>query len=110
EEGMEAWGVELGTSWRVVPDVVVEACASAGVPVVAFHRAVRFIEITEAVHSAVLHAQFDLLRRGEEIHRRFTELILQGRGAPEILPELDRTSTPLNSTPYPIPYPSFHFK
>ena len=32
--------------------------------------------------------QFELLRRGEEIHRRFTELILQGRGVPEILAEL----------------------
>src|SRR4051812_36371271 len=88
DQGMAALAVELGSSWRAVPAAVVDACARAGVPVVAFHRAVRFIEITEAVHSAVLHAQFDLLRRGEEIHRRFTELILQGRGAPEILAEL----------------------
>ena len=36
-------------------------------PLVAFRRAVRFVEITEAVHSAVLHHQFELLRRGEEI-------------------------------------------
>ena len=88
EQGIAALAIELGTSWRSVPRVVVDACASAGVPVVAFHRAVRFVEITEAVHGAVLHAQFDLLRRGEEIHQRFTELILQGRGAPEILAEL----------------------
>src|SRR3954469_20659937 len=88
EQGMAALAVELGTSWRSVPPGVVEACAGADVPVVAFHRAVRFIEITEAVHGAVLHAQFELLRRGEEIHRRFTELILQGRGVPEIMAEL----------------------
>ncbi|WP_051323970.1 PucR family transcriptional regulator [Candidatus Solirubrobacter pratensis] len=87
-QGIAALAIELGTSWREVPDVVLRACERAGVPVVAFHRAVRFVEITEAVHGAVLHAQFDLLRRGEEIHRRFTELILQGRGAPEILAEL----------------------
>ena len=67
---------------------MIEACAGAGVPLVAFRRAVRFVEITEAVHAAVLHRQFELLRRGEEIHRRFTELILQGRGVPEILAEL----------------------
>jgi purine catabolism regulator len=58
------------------------------VPLVAFRRQVRFIEITEAVHAAVLNSQFELLRRGEEIHRRFTELILHGRGVPEILAEL----------------------
>src|SRR3954454_24289902 len=88
DQGLAALAVELGTSWREVPPAVVAVCARAGVPVLAFHRAVRFIEITEAVHGAVLHAQFELLRRGEEIHRRFTELILQGRGVPEILAEL----------------------
>jgi purine catabolism regulator len=81
--------VELGTTWRErVPEPVVATCKAAGVPVIAFRRAVRFIEITEAVHAAVLHRQFELLRRGEEIHRRFTELILQGRGVPEIMGEL----------------------
>jgi purine catabolism regulator len=87
-QGMAALAVELGSSWRDVPSEVVAGCARAGVPVVAFHRPVRFIEITEAVHSAVVNAQFALLARGEEIHRRFTELILRGRGAPEILAEL----------------------
>src|ERR687893_1004302 len=87
-QGMAALAVELGSSWREVPAPVVARCARAGVPLVAFHRPVRFIEITEAVHGAVVNAQFALLRRGEEIHRRFTELILQGRGVPEILAEL----------------------
>jgi purine catabolism regulator len=88
EQGLAALAVELGSSWREVPAPVIAACAQAGVPVVAFHRPVRFIEITEAVHSGVVNAQFALLARGEEIHRRFTELILQGRGVPEILAEL----------------------
>src|SRR3954468_14039778 len=87
-QGMAALAVELGSSWRDVPSDVVAGCARAGVPVVAFHRPVRFIEITEAVHGAVVNAQFALLARGEEIHRRFTELILRGGGVPEILAEL----------------------
>ncbi|MGH2947570.1 MAG: PucR family transcriptional regulator ligand-binding domain-containing protein, partial [Solirubrobacteraceae bacterium] len=88
-QGAAAVAVELGTTWRErVPEPVVRACAAAEVPVIAFRRSVRFIEITEAVHAAVLHRQFELLRRGEEIHRRFTELILHGRGVPEILAEL----------------------
>jgi purine catabolism regulator len=101
EEGQRAWiasvlsqgaaavAVELGSTWREqLPAPVVSACADAGVPLVAFRRSVRFVEITEAVHAAVLHRQFELLRRGEEIHKRFTELILQGRGVPEIMGEL----------------------
>jgi len=88
EQGMAALAVELGSTWRDVPPAVVAGCARAGVPVIAFHRPVRFIEITEAVHAAVINAQYALLARGEEIHRRFTELILRGRGVPEILAEL----------------------
>ncbi len=89
EQGAAAVAVELGTTWREkVPEPMVEECAAAGLPLVAFRRSVRFIDITEAVHSAVLNRQFELLRRGEEIHRRFTELILHGRGVPEILSEL----------------------
>src|SRR5215213_5305141 len=89
EQGAAALAVELGSTWRErVPEAVTRACADAGMPLVAFRRAVRFIEITEAVHTAVLNSQFELLRRGEEIHRRFTELILHGRGVPEILAEL----------------------
>jgi purine catabolism regulator len=97
EQGVAAVAVELGTSWRErVPEPVLTACREAGVPLVAFRRQVRFIEITEAVHSAVLHRQFELLRRGEEIHRRFTELILQGRGVPEIMAELaDAVAAPV---------------
>ena len=87
-QGMAALAVELGSTWRDVPPTVVAGCARAGVPVIAFHRPVRFIEITESVHGAVVNAQFALLARGEEIHRRFTELILRGRGVPEILAEL----------------------
>src|ERR687891_994170 len=89
EQGAAAVAVELGSTWRErVPEPVVRACAEAGVPLVAFRRSVRFVEITEAVHAAVLNTQFELLRRGGEIHRRFTELILHGRGVPEILAEL----------------------
>src|SRR5687768_11737414 len=86
EQGAAAVAVELGSTWRErVPQPIVSACAEAGVPLIAFRRSVRFVEITEAVHGAVLNTQFELLRRGEEIHRRFTELILRGRGVPEIL-------------------------
>jgi PucR family transcriptional regulator, purine catabolism regulatory protein len=89
EQGAAAVAVELGSTWReLVPRPIVLACEQAGVPLVAFRRTVRFVEITEAVHAAVLNSQFELLRRGEEIHRRFTELILHGRGVPEILAEL----------------------
>src|SRR4051794_14303187 len=47
-QGPAALAVELGSSWREVPGPVLRACARAGGPGIAFPRAVRFIEITEA--------------------------------------------------------------
>src|SRR3954466_3775484 len=45
EQGMAALAIELGSTWRAVPNAVVAGCARASVPVIAFHRPVRFIEI-----------------------------------------------------------------
>src|SRR4051794_25141475 len=88
EQGMAALAIELGSSWRDVPPPVVAGCARARVPLIAFHPPVRFIEITEAVHRALVNPRSGLRGRGGEIPRRFTELILRGRGVPEILAEL----------------------
>src|SRR3954452_20770548 len=49
EQEGAALAVERGTSGRELPAPVSAACARANVPVVAFHRPVRFIDITEAV-------------------------------------------------------------
>src|SRR3954452_22370751 len=49
DQGVAGLAVELGAGWSDAPPAVVAGCARAGVPVVAFHRPVRFIEITEAV-------------------------------------------------------------
>src|SRR5688572_18599408 len=44
-QGAAAVAVELGSTWRErVPEPVVEACAAAGVPLIAFRRQVRFVE------------------------------------------------------------------
>ena len=59
-----------------------------GLPVIAFRRGVPFVEITEAIHGAIVNRQYALLRRGEAIHRRFTELVLEGQGIPEVMDAL----------------------
>ena len=82
--------VELGTTWREhIPAPVVEACAEAGVPLVAFRRdgAVRRDHRGRA-RARCCTSSSSCCGAGEEIHRRFTELILRGRGVPEILAEL----------------------
>jgi len=90
ERGVAALAIELGTTMSEVPPALVEAAAEHELPLVAFHREVRFVEITEAVHREIVDRGGELLRRGEALHRRFTELLLRGATVPDVLTELSR--------------------
>ena len=70
------------------PQALVARAEQRGLPVIAFRRGVPFVEITEAIHGAIVNRQYALLRRGEAIHRRFTELVLEGQGIPEVMDAL----------------------
>ncbi|HSZ03858.1 MAG TPA: PucR family transcriptional regulator [Solirubrobacteraceae bacterium] len=83
--------VELGYAFSSLPPSFMEAADEGGVPLVELHREVMFVEVTEEVHSSIISRQLALLRRGEELHRRFTELLLDGSGIPEILSVLATT-------------------
>lgn len=90
ERGVAGLAIELGTSVDEVPPALVDAAAQHGLCLVAFHREVRFVEITEAVHREILDRGGELLRRGEALHRRFTDLLLRGATVPDVLTELSR--------------------
>jgi PucR family transcriptional regulator, purine catabolism regulatory protein len=70
--------VELGRNFSRLPDAMVEAAKSAGLPLVALERETRFVEVTEAVHREIINRQYELLRRAEQVSRELTELILSG--------------------------------
>ena len=53
---------------------VTEAAEERGLCLIAFHREVRFVEITEVVHRELIDQGGELLRRGDELHKRFTAL------------------------------------
>jgi PucR family transcriptional regulator, purine catabolism regulatory protein len=82
---------ELGPALPEVPGCMVEEAERRGLPLVALRRGVPFVEVTEAVHSAILAGQLALLRRGEEIHQRFTQLMLDGEGVDRVLQVLAET-------------------
>jgi PucR family transcriptional regulator, purine catabolism regulatory protein len=70
--------IELGRNFHRLPDAMVEAAESAGLPLVALERETRFVEVTEAVHREIINRQYELLRRAEQVSRELTELILSG--------------------------------
>lgn len=83
--------VELGRRFRRLPGALVGACARRELPLVALHRDVRFIEIIEVIHRQIVDSEAVGLRRRDELHQRFTELMLAGAGIDEVLDALAET-------------------
>jgi purine catabolism regulator len=88
ERGVAALAIELGGVIEEPPPALVARAEERRLPVIALRREVPFVEITEAIHGEIVNRQYALLRRGEEIHRRFTELVLEGQGIPEVMAAL----------------------
>ena len=88
DRNVSALAIELGTIFDSVPDALVDEAEARGLPLVVLHREVPFVEITEAVHREIVNRQFVVMRRSDELHRRFTELVLAGAGIPEVLTAL----------------------
>ena len=80
--------IELGTAFTRVPRVLVSEAEAHDLPLIALHREVPFVEVTEALHREIVNRQALALQRGDEAHRRFTELVLDGAGVAEILAAL----------------------
>lgn len=77
--------IELGRRFAELPEVMVRRSERSRLPLIALQREVPFVQITEAVHSIIVDAQVKLLRDAETVHRRFTELTLEGADADRIL-------------------------
>ncbi|WP_432094938.1 PucR family transcriptional regulator [Streptomyces sp. bgisy100] len=85
DRGIAALVVELGGSFTELPGALLEAARSCDLPLVQLHRRVPFVTVTEEIHTEIVNGHYALLRSAEEVHRRCTDLLLRGGGAPEVL-------------------------
>lgn len=77
--------VELGRRFLEVPGPLTDAARRAGLPLIVLHREIRFVEVTEAVHTRIVDAQVAHLRWSDRLHRRFTALTVDGADVTAIL-------------------------
>lgn len=91
DAGLACVVLELGTHYRYVPDAVVEAAQAGGLPLVALHREVKFVAVTEAVHRRIIAEQTAALRARDEVRARFTALALRGSPADFVVRQLAQT-------------------
>ncbi|MET8677513.1 PucR family transcriptional regulator [Streptomyces sp. NPDC004647] len=85
ERGIAALVVELGGRFTELPAALLDTARSCGLPLVQLHRQVPFVTVTEEIHTEIVNGHYALLRSAEEVHRRCTELLLRGGGAPQVL-------------------------
>ncbi|TRW45898.1 PucR family transcriptional regulator [Georgenia yuyongxinii] len=83
--GASALVVELGRRFAKVPGVMVDEAASVSLPVVALHKVVKFVTVTEAVHAQIVDEQHDLLTFARRVHEVFTETAVEGADAQAIV-------------------------
>lgn len=83
--------VELGTHYRYLPAVVIDAARQRGLALIGLHREVKFIAITEAVHGRILSEQTAALQARDDVRERFTALALRGAPADFIVQQLAQT-------------------
>ncbi len=74
EAGAAGLVVELGPAYPSIPEPALRRARAAGLPVVALNRPVRFVDVTETVHRALVAEQFEQVRFAGEVHRTFTDL------------------------------------
>ena len=91
DAGASGLVLELGTHYRYVPAVVVEAARERGLALVVLHREMKFVTLTEAVHNRIIRGQTDALRARDEVRERFTALVLRGSPADFIVHQLAQT-------------------
>jgi PucR family transcriptional regulator, purine catabolism regulatory protein len=69
--------VELGTVVSSVPASVATLANRLNLALVALHREIKFVDVTEAVHRRIVAAQYDEVAFARRVHETFTELSMK---------------------------------
>lgn len=88
ERGVAAIAIELGTALTTIPPSLVAVAEAAKVCLIAFHKEIRFVDVTEAFHQRILATRAGGEHRGDDLRSRFAELLLAGKEARDLLAEL----------------------
>lgn len=83
--GVSGLVVELGTYVSELTPLVARTADRLGLPVIALHRVVRFVEITEAVHRVIVADQYAELEFARTVHETFTALSVRRASLAEIV-------------------------
>lgn len=89
-EGLAAAGasgavVQLGERWATLPPALVRAAERLGLPLVALHSAVPFVDVTRAVGTSIVQSSYAELQETARVHELFHRMALEGRSDAEVV-------------------------
>ena len=83
--------VEIGYTYKqALPGNLIQEASACRLPLIATHRPTRFVDITEAIHGALVDRRLAVLRRAQEAGDRLTAIVLEPGDLSELLSELAR--------------------
>jgi purine catabolism regulator len=91
DAGVAMLCIELsGRAFSALPEAVVEAAETAGLPLVTFAREVSFVEVAAQVHNCIVDLRVRELTADAEANATFTGLLLEGQDYVGIVSKLAR--------------------
>lgn len=95
--------VSVGEFIERVPPEMISVADELSLPIIEAPWELHLVDVSEPINSRIVNQQYVLLQRASHIHRRLTELVLNGGG----LPELARTLAELVERAVTIESPDF---
>ncbi|SEI98500.1 purine catabolism regulatory protein [Bhargavaea ginsengi] len=110
ELGASALCIELGDPSRKVAPEVIDLADRRGFPIIVFDEVIRFVDITQDLHTALINRHHKMISELDRLSGRFIELSLTSNGILKILQELHeyfrREAIFIADRPAPYFYPS----
>lgn len=80
--------IEMGTFFKEIPQAFLDLGNQHQFPIIIFEETVKFVDITQDLHTFIINRHHDMLSKLDTLSRKFNELSLMPNGILKILHEL----------------------
>jgi PucR family transcriptional regulator, purine catabolism regulatory protein len=80
--------IEIGSSFKEIPTEIIELANEHDFPIVVFEEIVKFVDITQDLHTFIINQHHQMLSQLDTLSRKFISLSLTHNGILKILQEL----------------------
>ena len=80
--------IELGTHFKEIPSEIIELANTHAFPIIVFENTVKFVDITQDLHTFMINQHHQMLSQLDTLSRKFNALSLTPNGILKILQEL----------------------